>query len=209
MSRKLISSSVTAPTGARPGQRTIIKRWIAQGGRWQQHWAYLPLERPRLPQSTAGAGPIDRFLQRGIERAGIRPAPPADPRTLIRRLSLDLVGLPPTVEQVEAFVRTGASTENAVQVRVKLADGTEHKAEIIGTDPETDVALIRIDAQLEEGQVVGKELPLEPLEPRADARVVMQAPPDGLTVQQFHLYPLLDPCGLLRCTVGRLLAGGE
>ena len=85
-------------------QIAIIRRWIEQGGRWQQHWAYVPPARPDLPGAAADGGQIDRFLQAEIDKAGLEPVETADPRTLIRRLSLDLVGLPPTVAEVESFV---------------------------------------------------------------------------------------------------------
>jgi mono/diheme cytochrome c family protein len=88
-------------------QRTILVEWIRQGAVYQPHWSLIPPTRPDLPQ-VAGAdwirNPIDRFVLARLEANGLQPAPEADRRTLARRLSLDLTGLPPTPQAVEAFV---------------------------------------------------------------------------------------------------------
>lgn len=88
-------------------QKETIRTWIEQGATWEGHWAYQPLERPAPPSVAATPwirNPIDRFILAGIERAGLRPAAEADRRTLIRRLSFDLLGLPPSPSEVDAFV---------------------------------------------------------------------------------------------------------
>lgn len=90
-----------------PLQKETLRRWIEQGAQWQDHWAFLAPERPEAPRvGNAGwvRNPIDAFVLSRIEAAGLQPAPEADRRTLARRLSLDLTGLPPTPEQVDAFV---------------------------------------------------------------------------------------------------------
>ncbi|MCP5526973.1 MAG: PSD1 domain-containing protein [Verrucomicrobiales bacterium] len=90
-----------------PAQRETIRTWIEQGAKWEGHWAYLPLERPALPPVTNadwGHNPIDRFILAKIEQEGFAPAAEADRRTLIRRLSFDLAGLPPSPDETEAFV---------------------------------------------------------------------------------------------------------
>src|SRR5581483_11496047 len=72
------------------------------------HWSFRPPIRPPIPsvrQAERAANPVDRFLLARLEAAGLAPAPPADRITLLRRLSFDLVGLPPTPEEVEAFLR--------------------------------------------------------------------------------------------------------
>ena len=66
-------------------------------------WAFKPVARPALPQSAL-RNPIDRFLLAKLEAKGLTFAPPADKRTLLRRVYVDLIGLPPTPEEVEAFV---------------------------------------------------------------------------------------------------------
>ncbi len=74
----------------------------------RDHWAYQPIREPDLPavaDSDWPTSPIDRFILARLEAAGLSPSPPADRRTLIRRAYIDLIGLPPTYEQVESFVR--------------------------------------------------------------------------------------------------------
>lgn len=88
-------------------QKNVLKRWINEGADYQPHWAYVVPVRPPLPATTwasPAANPIDAFITARLEREGLSPAPEADRRTLIRRLSLDLTGLPPDVKDVEAFV---------------------------------------------------------------------------------------------------------
>ena len=91
-----------------PQQKELLVRWIAQGAEYQPHWSLIPPQRPEVPQVRNFAwvrNPIDAFILAKLEAAGLTPAPEADRRTLARRLSLDLVGLPPDPELVEAFVR--------------------------------------------------------------------------------------------------------
>lgn len=94
------------PKQLAPGQLVAFERWIKQGAKWEEHWAYAPLRKPAVPAVKTVAwprGPIDRFLLAQLERAGLPPAPEADHRTLLRRLSFDLTGLPPTDSEVRAF----------------------------------------------------------------------------------------------------------
>lgn len=97
-----------AKSGARltAEQVGLIKRWVAEGAEWKGHWAYLPPVRPRAPVSRTGgtgAGQIDRFVRARLTAAGLEPARRADGRTLVRRLSFDLIGLPPSPGEVEQF----------------------------------------------------------------------------------------------------------
>jgi hypothetical protein len=91
-----------------PRQIALVRRWIEQGARWQQHWAFLPPERPAPPAirnpQFAIRNPIDRFILARLEKEGLSPAPETDKVTLIRRVSLDLTGLPPTPAEVDVFV---------------------------------------------------------------------------------------------------------
>jgi hypothetical protein len=98
----------------------VLKAWIDQGAKApadeavadagaqkSKHWSFQPVVRPTLPQVRNEAwirNPIDRFILARLEKEGIAPSPEADRVTLIRRLSLDLRGLPPSIEEVEAFV---------------------------------------------------------------------------------------------------------
>ena len=90
----------------KPEQKELFKRWIAEGAVYESHWAYTPLIKPAVPSSAATetASPIDAFIRATLAEKGIKPSPQADAATLIRRLSLDLTGLPPSPAEVEAFV---------------------------------------------------------------------------------------------------------
>jgi len=84
----------------------LIKNWIAST-KEQKHWAFVPPVRPTLPEVANPkwvANPIDRFILAKLEKEGLTPSPEADRTTLLRRASLDLIGLPPTPEEVDAFI---------------------------------------------------------------------------------------------------------
>ncbi|MHB1558507.1 MAG: DUF1549 domain-containing protein, partial [Isosphaeraceae bacterium] len=84
-----------------------LKAWIAQGAEYREHWAFRPPERPDVPAVKRPdwcRNPIDRFILARLEAEGLAPSPEADRATLIRRLSFDLVGLPPTIAEVDAFL---------------------------------------------------------------------------------------------------------
>ncbi|MDX2030460.1 MAG: PSD1 and planctomycete cytochrome C domain-containing protein [Blastocatellia bacterium] len=90
-------------------QKALVRRWVAEGAKYEGHWAYQPLRRPAIPTvSTTGAAPrrnpIDDFIQARLEKEGLTSSPEADRRTLIRRVSLDLTGIPPTPQEVARFV---------------------------------------------------------------------------------------------------------
>ncbi|MCX8092341.1 MAG: DUF1549 domain-containing protein, partial [Verrucomicrobiae bacterium] len=90
-----------------PRQIDLLKRWVAAGAPWKPHWAYVPPQRPAVPQVKNKRWPrneIDAFVLARLERERLAPSPEADRRTLIRRASLDLTGLPPTPQQIEAFL---------------------------------------------------------------------------------------------------------
>ena len=88
-------------------QKALLQRWIAEGAEYELHWSYKPVTRPMPPRVKNGSfilNDIDRVVLATLRTKGHEPAREADRRTLIRRLSLDLTGLPPTWEQVRAFV---------------------------------------------------------------------------------------------------------
>ena len=92
-------------------QKDLLKKWIAAGALYQPHWSLIPPRRPELPtvkNESWVRSPIDRFILAALEAKGLAPAPEADRRTLARRLSLDLTGLPPAPAVVEAFVKDPA-----------------------------------------------------------------------------------------------------
>jgi hypothetical protein len=93
-------------------QKEILARWVREGAEYQPHWSLIVPTRPELPAVRDIAwvrNGIDHFVKTRLEAEGLKPAPQADRRTLARRLSLDLTGLPPTPEMVETFVNDAAA----------------------------------------------------------------------------------------------------
>ncbi|HCC57255.1 MAG TPA: hypothetical protein DEQ47_08310, partial [Solibacterales bacterium] len=91
-----------------PEQKDTLRRWIEQGAPWKEQWAFIAPVRPQLPAIKAKQwprNPIDNFILAKLEAKGLEPAPEADRRTLIRRVALDLTGLPPAPAEVEAFLK--------------------------------------------------------------------------------------------------------
>jgi hypothetical protein len=89
-------------------ERQILKRWIADGADYRLHWAFVPPQRhllPKVKQTSWPRNPIDHFILARLEAEGLTPSPQADRSTLARRLYVDLIGLPPTPEEAEAFVK--------------------------------------------------------------------------------------------------------
>ncbi|MBN9119421.1 MAG: PSD1 domain-containing protein [Planctomycetes bacterium] len=104
-----------------------LKAWVAQGAPWPDalagkepaadHWAFRPLKRPPVPAARGATTDVDRFVLAKLNAGGPSPAPAADKRTLVRRLHLDLVGLPPTPEEVKRFL-----DDNSADAYEKLVD---------------------------------------------------------------------------------------
>ena len=91
----------------KPEQVQILRRWIDQGAEYTQHWAFVPPSKPELPKIKDATWPsnvIDTHILAKLEAKGLSPNAPADKRRLIRRLYLDITGLPPTPAQADAFV---------------------------------------------------------------------------------------------------------
>jgi mono/diheme cytochrome c family protein len=104
-----------------PAQVELLKKWIAEGAKWPREvtlkdrkftteplWSLHPLQRPAVPALKNASGvrnPIDAFVRARLEAEGLTQRPEADRRTLIRRLNYDLLGLPPTLEEIDAFVK--------------------------------------------------------------------------------------------------------
>lgn len=92
--------------------RAVLRRWIEDGAGYARHWAYVPPVRPDRPRIQARRWPrngIDDFILARLESEGLKPAPEAGPAALIRRVSLDLTGLPPSLEEVDRFLADRAS----------------------------------------------------------------------------------------------------
>lgn len=111
----------------KPEQVDLLKRWIAEGAVWGKHWAYEkpvrgadplagdPQREKERPSHFPLRSPIDRFVWAGLQKEKLQPSPEADRHTLLRRVSFDLIGLPPTPEEVAAFDGSSASYEAAVE----------------------------------------------------------------------------------------------
>ena len=112
-----------------PREITLLQKWIEQGAPWQGHWAFIPVQRPLVPAVQHPAwvrNPIDAFILARLEKEGLLPSPEADPFTLLRRLHFDLVGLPPTPEDVAEFVK---SPEGAYEKAVDRLLASPHYGE--------------------------------------------------------------------------------
>ena len=114
-------------------QQQKLSRWIQEGAEYELHWSFIPPTRPELPAVNNAAwvrNPIDRFIAARVESAGLTAAPEADRRTLARRLSLDLTGLPLASERVEEFVNDPSpdAYENLVDELLASESWGEHRA---------------------------------------------------------------------------------
>ncbi|MEZ6090361.1 MAG: PSD1 and planctomycete cytochrome C domain-containing protein [Pirellulaceae bacterium] len=90
-----------------PGERELLRRWVAEGAQYEPHWAYTairPADTASQPEGSAKDHIVDRFIDARLQAEGITPVEQADRVTLIRRLSFDLNGLPPSLEEVNAFI---------------------------------------------------------------------------------------------------------
>ncbi|MCA8965112.1 MAG: DUF1549 domain-containing protein, partial [Planctomycetes bacterium] len=117
-------------------ERALLRRWIDEGAKWEEHWAFVPPERPEPPRPAPGdaheAWPrneVDGFVLARMEAAGLAPAPEASKEALLRRVTLDLTGLPPTIEELDAFLadQRPDAYERAVD---RLLDSPAHAEEM-------------------------------------------------------------------------------
>jgi hypothetical protein len=103
-------------------QKELFRRWVAQGAPYEAHWAYVPLKAPAIPAMPAGGrNPIDAFIGAKLAEKRIAPAAEASKERLLRRLSLDLTGLPPTPAELAAFLADNAPDAYEQQVDRLLA----------------------------------------------------------------------------------------
>lgn len=117
----------------RGDQIRVLERWIEQGTPYQQHWAFVPPRNPTPPpteHSSWSDQPLDRFVLATMESAGLQPSPVAEKRTLIRRVTLDLTGLPPTREEIRVFLsdHSAQAYENLVDRLLSSPAYGEHMA---------------------------------------------------------------------------------
>jgi len=90
-----------------PEQITLVRLWIEQGAQWKEHWAFVPPRQQEFPPVSDQEWPqnaIDYFIQARLDQQGWKPSPVADGETLLRRVTFDLTGLPPTPAEVDAFL---------------------------------------------------------------------------------------------------------
>lgn len=88
-------------------QVETLRQWIAEGAGYQAHWSFEPIIRPAVPEFSEARNPIDAFVGAQLQARGLDFAPEANPETLLRRVSFDLTGLPPTLEDIERFRADG------------------------------------------------------------------------------------------------------
>jgi len=124
-------------------QKDLLKRWIAEGAEYQGHWAFITPTRPEVPvisdksKVVSGASglttnhsslqPVDAFILSRLDKEGLTPSPEADKATLIRRVTLDLTGLPPTIEEADAFLND--KSPQAYEHLVDRLLGSKHYGE--------------------------------------------------------------------------------
>jgi Protein of unknown function (DUF1553)/Protein of unknown function (DUF1549)/Planctomycete cytochrome C len=115
-------------------QIDVLRRWIAEGAEYQPHWSYVKVTRPVLPPANVAAttvdNPIDRFVDATLAAKGLQSAQPASPSVLVRRLALDLVGLPPSPNEVAGFAkRAMGNFQKAYREEVKRLLASPHYGE--------------------------------------------------------------------------------
>ena len=108
-------------------QIQLLKAWIEEGATWEKHWAYEKPKKAELPMEGKDGSPIDRFILARLSKEKLAPGPAADPRTLVRRLHLDLLGLPPEPKAVEKYV--SSPTPNAYEKLVDALLASPHFGE--------------------------------------------------------------------------------
>ena len=106
-------------------ETALLKKWLEQGAPYAEHWAFVPPVRPPVPtigdRQSPIANPLDSFILAKLTQEKLKPSPPADKPTLLRRLSLDLIGLPPMPEELDAFLADHSPDAWSKQVERLLA----------------------------------------------------------------------------------------
>jgi hypothetical protein len=124
-------------------QRDILKQWIAEGAKYDRHWAFLPPAAPQVPLPSSAeekellktfpvTGGVDAWVLQGIRKAGLKPAPPASKEQWLRRVTFDLTGLPPTLAEMDAFLADESPAAYETVVDRLLA--SHHYGERMATD---------------------------------------------------------------------------
>jgi hypothetical protein len=108
-------------------QKKILKKWIEQGAEYQGHWAFINPQRTLVPKVIGVKHPIDGFIQKRLSEEGMQMQALADKETLLRRVSLDLTGLPPTLREVDDFLAD--TSEDAYEKVLDRLLGSQHYGE--------------------------------------------------------------------------------
>jgi hypothetical protein len=119
-----------SPHQLKAEQVASLRQWIEHGAKWEGHWAFIPPVKGELPRVNSGGwgrNPIDAFILARLEQEGLSPGPEADRERLLRRVTFDLTGLPPTLEEIDAFVAD--TSENAYEKVVDRLLSSEHFGE--------------------------------------------------------------------------------
>lgn len=117
-----------------PEHKRLLSQWIESGAHWEEHWAFVPLQKPELPSlgqsASLARNQIDRFVFRKIEKLGVSPGEQADRYTLARRAALDVTGLPPLWESIQSFVADThpGAYERYLDTLLSSAHAGEHRA---------------------------------------------------------------------------------
>lgn len=109
-------------------QISLLKRWVDEGAKWEVHWAFEKPARPELPSVQAQAwakNEVDHFILEKLEKEKLAPQPEADKATLLRRTSLDVTGIPPTIEELDAYLADGSPDAHEKVVN-RLLDSSRH-----------------------------------------------------------------------------------
>jgi Protein of unknown function (DUF1553)/Protein of unknown function (DUF1549)/Planctomycete cytochrome C/Concanavalin A-like lectin/glucanases superfamily len=116
-------------------EKALLVKWVQQGGEYKEHWAFAKIENPDVPEVQEEKwvkNPIDNFVLAKLEEKGIKHSIPADKATLLRRVSMDITGLPPTVKELDDFLKDNSS--NAYEKVVDRLLKSPHYGEKIGVD---------------------------------------------------------------------------
>ena len=116
-------------------EKAVLVKWVENGAEYKDHWAFIPPEKkepPKVESADNVANPIDNFVLAKLKVENLEPGPPADKETILRRLSFDLTGLPPSIEEIDAFVNDDAPDAYEKQVDRLLA--SPHFAEQMTLD---------------------------------------------------------------------------
>lgn len=111
-------------------EKELLIRWIKEGAEYKPHWAFIPPQSPSLPrikEDSWAKTPIDNYVLQKLEREGLTPNKSADKETLLRRVSLDLIGLPPTIEEIDAFLAD--KSDDAYEKVVERLLASQHYGE--------------------------------------------------------------------------------